>query len=416
MRDTTGIRSLTPHGHVGFDTFPDQLVKKSLQQGFTFNILCIGETGLGKSTLINSLFNTNFDGTQTSHALPGVRLRSNIFELQEKNVKLKLTLVETVGYGDQINKEDSFKTIVDYIDTQFESYLQEELKVQRSLSAFHDTRIHACLYLICPTGHGLKSIDLLCMKKLDNKVNIIPVIAKSDVISKAELQHFKIKVMSELVANGIQIYQFPTDDENVAELNANMNKQVPFAVVGSTDTIKFGNKMIRARQYTWGIVQVENENHCDFVKLREMLLRTNMEDLREQTHSCHYQLYRRLRLEQMGFSDLGADNKPVPFHENYEKKRQEQLELLQQREEEMRQSFVFRVKEKESELKEAEKSLLTKYENMNKQLEQEKHKIEDQNKKLEEEMNDFNKKKEVFLHAQNQPQSHGLTLGWGKKK
>jgi len=48
---------------------------------------------------------------------------------------------------------------------------------------------------------------------------------------------------------------------------------------------------------------VENENHCDFVRLREMLVRTNMEDLRETTHYQHYELYRRCKLQEMGFSD-----------------------------------------------------------------------------------------------------------------
>ena len=47
---------------------------------------------------------------------------------------VQLTLCETVGYGDQINKEDSFKSIVDYIDNQFEAYLQEELKIKRNLA------------------------------------------------------------------------------------------------------------------------------------------------------------------------------------------------------------------------------------------------------------------------------------------
>lgn len=56
---------------------------------------------------------------------------------------------------------------------------------------------------------------------------------------------------------------------------------------------------------------MENESHCDFVKLREMLIRTNMEDLREKTHARHYELYRRRRLQQMGFTDVDADNKPV---------------------------------------------------------------------------------------------------------
>lgn len=58
------------------------------------------------------------------------------------------------------------------------------------------------------------------------------------------------------------------------------------------------------------LFSVENENHCDFVKLREMLIRVNMEDLREQTHTRHYELYRRCKLEEMGFKDTDPDSKP----------------------------------------------------------------------------------------------------------
>lgn len=62
---------------------------------------------------------------------------------------------------------------------------------------------------------------------------------------------------------------------------------------------------------------VENENHCDFVKLREMLIRVNMEDLREQTHTRHYELYRRCKLEEMGFKDTDPDSKPFRY-ENWD--------------------------------------------------------------------------------------------------
>lgn len=64
----------------------------------------------------------------------------------------------------------SYKSIVEFIDAQFEAYLQEELKIKRTLHSYHDTRIHACLYFIAPTGHSLKSLDLVTMKKLDSKV------------------------------------------------------------------------------------------------------------------------------------------------------------------------------------------------------------------------------------------------------
>ena len=60
---------------------------------------------------------------------------------------------------------------MEFIDAQFEAYLQEELKIKRTLHSYHDTRIHACLYFIAPTGHSLKSLDLVTMKKLDSKVS-----------------------------------------------------------------------------------------------------------------------------------------------------------------------------------------------------------------------------------------------------
>lgn len=67
----------------------------------------------------------------------------------------------------------SYKPITDYIDSQFENFLQEELKIKRSLFNYHDTRIHACLYFISPTGHSLRSLDLVTMKMLDSKVRFI---------------------------------------------------------------------------------------------------------------------------------------------------------------------------------------------------------------------------------------------------
>lgn len=37
---------------------------------------------------------------------------------------------------------------------------------------------------------------------------------------------------------------------------------------------------------------VENPSHCDFVKLRTMLIRTHMHDLKDITSDCHYESYR----------------------------------------------------------------------------------------------------------------------------
>lgn len=36
-----------------------------------------------------------------------------------------------------------------------------------------------------------------------------------------------------------------------------LQAHLPFAVVGSTEEVKVGNKLVRARQYPWGVVQGE---------------------------------------------------------------------------------------------------------------------------------------------------------------
>ena len=173
----------------------------------------------------------------------------------------------------------------------------------------------------------------MMMKKLDKLVNIIPVIAKADTIAKNELTKFKAQIMQDLIANQVKIYQFPIDDDSVVELNASMNSHLPFAVIGSSDVVKVGNKMVRARQYPWGVVVVENEAHSDFVKLREMLIRTNMQDLIETTHFKHYEQFRRNRLSEMGFSDSNSVNgKSMSISETYEAKHTELKAEIQKKE------------------------------------------------------------------------------------
>uniref|UniRef100_G1S097 Septin 14 n=1 Tax=Nomascus leucogenys TaxID=61853 RepID=G1S097_NOMLE len=297
---------------------------------------------------------------------------------------------------------DTYQPIVDYIDAQFEAYLQEELKIKRSLFEYHDSRIHACLYFISPTGHSLKSLDLLTMKNLDSKVNIIPLIAKADTISKNDLQTFKSKIMSELSSNGIQIYQLPTDEETAAQANSSINGLLPFAVVGSMDEVKVGKRMVRGRHYPWGILQVENENHCDFVKLRDMLLCTNMENLKEKTHTQHYECYRYQKLQKMGFTDVGPDNQPVSFQENFEAKRQEFYDQCQREEEELKQRFMQRVKEKEATFKEAEKELQDKFEHLKMIQQEEIRKLDEEKKQLEVEIIDFYKMKAASEALQTQ--------------
>lgn len=74
--------------------------------------MALGETGIGKSTLMDTLFNTNFENFESSHFEPQVKLRAQTYDLQESNVRLRLTVVNTVGFGDQMNKQERWEECV----------------------------------------------------------------------------------------------------------------------------------------------------------------------------------------------------------------------------------------------------------------------------------------------------------------
>uniref|UniRef100_A0A8C5VQQ3 Septin 2 n=1 Tax=Microcebus murinus TaxID=30608 RepID=A0A8C5VQQ3_MICMU len=58
QQPTQFINPETP-GYVGFANLPNQVHRKSVKKGFEFTLMVVGESGLGKSTLINSLFLTD---------------------------------------------------------------------------------------------------------------------------------------------------------------------------------------------------------------------------------------------------------------------------------------------------------------------------------------------------------------------
>ncbi|KAA0203277.1 hypothetical protein HAZT_HAZT001222 [Hyalella azteca] len=237
-----------------------------------------------------------------------VKIDVSTVEIEERGVKVRLTVVDTPGYGDAIDNTDCFQSIITYINEQFERYLQDESGLNRRHIV--DNRVHCCFYFINPAGHGLKPLDVQFMKQLHNKVNIVPVIAKADTLTKIEVAKLKKKVMDEIQQHGIHVYPLPecdTDEEEDYKLQVRQLKEaVPFAVVGSATVLDVGGRKVRGRQYPWGVIEVENPQHCDFSKLR-CLLGTHMQDLTEVTQEVHYENYRSDRLAR-GSSPLVTTN------------------------------------------------------------------------------------------------------------
>lgn len=308
---------MTTEEVVGISNLPNQIYKLVSKQGGVFTLLTCGESGLGKTTFINTLFQTTLkpSDARTGRSIQGpikktVEIDILRAELEEKNFTLKLNVIDTPGFGDNVNNDKSWQQIIDFIDDQHDSYMRQEQQPYRDVK--FDLRVHAVLYFIRPTGHGLKPLDIETMKRISTRANLIPVIAKADTLTSQELQDFKLRIRQVIEAQEIRIFTPPLnetqDDPAAMEHARQLIESMPFAIVGSEDQFDNGSgTKVVARKYPWGLVEVENDQHCDFRKLRSLLLRTNLLDLILSTQELHYETYRRLRLE----SHLGGSSSDI---------------------------------------------------------------------------------------------------------
>ncbi|XP_030624394.1 septin 5a isoform X2 [Chanos chanos] len=343
--------------YVGFATLPNQVHRKSVKKGFDFTLMVAGESGLGKSTLVNSLFLTDLYKDRKllnaeERINQTVEIIKHTVDIEEKGVKLKLTIVDTPGFGDAVNNNECWKPITDYIDQQFEQYFRDESGLNRK--NILDNRVHCCLYFISPFGHGLRPVDVEFMKALHEKVNIVPLIAKADCLTPNEIKKLKDRVRDEIEKFGIKVYQFPEcdsdEDEEFKQMDKELKECTPFAVIGSNTVVEARGQRVRGRLYPWGIVEVENQSHCDFVKLRNMLIRSHMHDLKDVTCDVHYENYRAHCIQEMT-SKLAQDNRmdsPIPIlplptpdleTERLIKMKDEELKRMQEMLEKMQQQM-----------------------------------------------------------------------------
>lgn len=378
------------NGYVGFANLPQQWHRKSIKRGFNLNVMVVGESGLGKSTLVNTLFGMGLYGPKPrkepgAESAKTVQIQTVEADLEENGVRLHLSVIDTPGFGDFVNNNDSWKAIVDDVDQRFDAFLEMENKVSRT--SFDDNRVHACVYFIQPTGHSLKPLDIVVMKKLHRKVNLVPVIAKADTLTQEEVVAFKRRVMDDIKHQQIEIFQPPryeNDDEETIAENDDIMEKVPFAVVGSTDVVQTSDgRSVRGRSYPWGVIEVDNEDHCDFVKLRQLLIRTYLEELRERTANLLYENYRTEKLSSLGIQQDHSVFREVNPGMRQEEERALHEARLSKMEADMKSVFQQKVSEKEQKLKRSEAELFARHRDMKEQLQQQKRELEEKKAKLE---------------------------------
>ncbi|KAJ5851801.1 uncharacterized protein N7529_011186 [Penicillium soppii] len=312
--------------------------KKNVKKGIQFCLMVCGASGTGRTTFVNTLCGKQVlegkdaDDAANAHLEEGVRIKPVTvdiaeLELDDEGTRISLTIVDTPGFGDQIDnearhvdlayKQQRFGEIVGYLERQYDDILAEESRIKRN-PRFRDNRVHVLLYFITPTGHGLRELDIELMKRLSPRVNVIPVIGKADSLTPAELAESKKLIMEDIEHYRIPVYNFPydieEDDEDTVEENAELRGLMPFAIVGSEDFVEIDDRKVRARQYPWGVVEVENPRHSDFLAIRSALLHSHLADLKEITHDFLYENYRTEKLSKSvdGASQSGHDSSMNP--------------------------------------------------------------------------------------------------------
>lgn len=132
---------------------------------------------------------------------------------------------------------------------------------------------------------------------------------------------------------------------------------MPFSVIGSErDVSTPDGRTVKGRQYAWGVAEVENEDHCDFKKLRAILIRTHMLDLIHTTEETHYEAYRAQQMETRKFGEARPRKLDNP--------------KFKEEEEQLRKRFTEQVKVEEQRFRQWEQKLISERDRLNKDLEQ----------------------------------------------
>lgn len=102
-------------------------------------------------------------------------------------------------------------------------------------------------------------------------------------------------------------------------------------------------------------IVVENEEHCDFKKLRSLLIRTHMLDLITTTEESNYETYRQTQMETRKYGEAKVRKLDNP--------------KFKEEEEHLRKRFTEQVKLEEARFRQWEQHLIAERDRLNKDLE-----------------------------------------------
>ncbi|KAI8099955.1 Septin-domain-containing protein [Halteromyces radiatus] len=309
--------------------------RKSYGQNIGYlSIMVCGDSGIGKSGLINAftmipeviggqLFTTSeptsIDTTMkesdsTVMDIPALKEEKNVTnsikewyastmllppwyqhpegyqQLSQENSYLikNIRFIDTPGYGAFVDAKSVIRSTTKYLERQFQ--LTNDLlsptkpTTSRMKQLLHNqhgghTHVDICLYLILDR---VKRVDIEYLRSIHQLCNVIPVIVKTDLLSREQEQKLKYAVLKELEANGIQFYQCGFTFEQLLALCQQGDLDVPpFAISTKLKTSNYDHKMDTTQSLHHRLLSATC--YSKLMHLKQVLFYTHVDQLRHLT-------------------------------------------------------------------------------------------------------------------------------------
>ena len=229
---------------------------------------------------------------------------------EEANTILRVRIIDTPGFGNRVNHKNSVQPITDYITRCRTARFRREQSPSRSAPPSaedggddhpdEEELVHVCLYFLSP-GRFL-AIDRHFLKHVQNEITIVPVIAKADTMTDAEIARYRAELNQVWKDESIEVYSLDNDYQ-------------PRKPSQRSSARKPGYKFRRGRRsgevlaivsrdgiYPWGHSRALNPEHSDLVLIRDSLLSEHTERFLELANQ-KYGAYRNQRLVAQHRSD-----------------------------------------------------------------------------------------------------------------
>jgi septin family protein len=260
-----------------------------------FNIMVAGLSGLGKTTLCEALLdswtetpsgNLNKKKKPKTAQTLAVQVSSPLeWHDVAANTILRVRIIDTPGFGNKINHQNSAQTITGYIQKCRLDQLEDEQSTNPKLT--EERLVHVCLYFLSP-GRCLE-IDRHFLKHVQHEVPIVPIIAKADTLTNEEIAQYRAMLRKIFQKEKIQIYDF---DENAStgikqtknNYNRGRRKGEALAIIA------------RDGIYPWGKARSFDPDHSDLKLIRDLLLSEHTERFLEKSQQ-QYLKYRARRIK-----------------------------------------------------------------------------------------------------------------------